>query len=98
MSLTCVGLGFLAVSEPTRFGRRVFRIVVGLLATTFVYDLIWLFWLRSSEAENFEDGAGAWWIRKFSLINSYISFFFRIAVIGVFWKVSLNYRSILKKG
>jgi len=97
MSLTCIGIGMLAITEPTRFGRRVFRIVVGLLCTTFVYDLLWLLWLRSSEAEDFEDGnTGAWWIRKFCLINAYISFFFRIVVIGIFWKVSINYRSILR--
>ena len=30
------------------------------------------------------------------MIVAYISFFFRIIVIAVFWKVSLNYMSFMK--
>ena len=98
MSLTTIALGLLAVNDPFRFGRRVFRIVTAMIATTFIYDLIWLFWLRSSDAETFEDAgsSGLYWIRSFSMIVAYISFFFRIIVIAVFWKVSLNYMSFMK--
>ena len=99
MSLTCIALGLMSVGDPYRFGRRSFRLVTAMVATTFVYDLVWLFWLRSTEAETFEDGnsSGMYVIRSIAMISAYISFFFRIIVIAVFWKVSLNYMSILKK-
>lgn len=98
MSLTCIALGLLSVNDPHRFGRRVFRIVTAMIATTFVYDLLWLILLRNSEAETFEDAgsSGLYWIRSFCMIVAYISFFFRIIVIAVFWKVSLNYMSFMK--
>ena len=96
MSLTCIGIAFLSINEPIRYGRRVFRIVLAMLLTTFVYDALWLLWLRSTSAEDFENGGGAWFIRWFSSLNAYLSFFFRIVVIAVFWKVSLNYRKIIK--
>ena len=53
MSLTCIALGMLAINDPIRFGRRTFRLVVAMLIATFVYDFLWLIWLRSSEAEDF---------------------------------------------
>lgn len=98
MSLTCIAIGLLSVGDPYRFGRRTFRIVTAGILTTFVYDLIWLFWLRSSQAETFEDSgsSGLYWIRTFCMTVAYISFFFRIIVIAVFWKVSLNYMSFMK--
>lgn len=55
MSLTAITLGFMAINYPERTGRRTFRIVVAYLFTTFVYDLIWLFILRSSDAEDAEN-------------------------------------------
>lgn len=96
MSLTCIGIAFLSINEPIRYGRRVFRAVVAMLLTTFVYDALWLLWLRSSSAEEIENGGNGWFIRWFSSLNAYLSFFFRIIVIAVFWKVSLNYRKIIK--
>jgi|688.fasta_scaffold281469_1 hypothetical protein len=98
MSLTCIAIGFLSVGDPYRFGRRTFRIVTAGILTTFVYDLIWLFWLRNSDSEIFEDSgsSGLYWIRTFCMFVAYISFFFRIIVIAVFWKVSLNFISLMK--
>lgn len=97
LSLTCIALAYMAANEPLRFGRRVFRIVVGMLVATFVYDLIWLFIIRSSQAEDVENGGQGGLIRGLSIMMAYISFFFRIVVIAVFWKVSLNYSKIIRQ-
>ena len=87
----------MATNEPLRFGRKVFRIVVALLATTFIYDLLWLFLLRNSQAEDAENGGQGGFIRGFCTMMAYLSFFFRIVVIAVFWKVSLNYSKIIRQ-
>lgn len=68
-----------------------------MLATTFIYDLFWLFLLRSSEAEDVENGGQGGFIRGFCSMMAYLSFFFRIVVIAVFWKVSLNYSKIIRQ-
>lgn len=97
LSLTCIAIGYMATNEPLRFGRKVFRIVVALLATTFIYDLLWLFLLRNSQAEDAENGGQGGFIRGFCTMMAYLSFFFRIVVIAVFWKVSLNYSKIIRQ-
>lgn len=96
MSLTAVSLGFMTVNFPEMTGRRIFRLVVAFLMVTFVYDLLWLLIIRSSGAEDAEHAGRGQIIRWFSVINCWLSFLFRIVVIGVFWKVSLNYTRILK--
>ena len=97
LSLTCIALAYMATNEPLRFGRRVFRIVVGMMVATFVYDLIWLFIIRSSQAEDVENGGQGGFIRGVSIMMAYISFFFRIVVTAVFWKVSLNYSKLIRQ-
>ena len=61
---------------------------------TWVYDILYLFFMRNDEDESPETG-----VRYFSLFCCYISFFFRIIVALIFWKDSLDFRKIvLNKG
>ena len=70
--------------------------MTAFLAITFVYDLLWLFILRSSEAEDAENAGRGQLIRWFGMLNCWLSFFFRIVVLAIFWKVSLHYTQIVK--
>jgi hypothetical protein len=96
LSLTCIALAFVAISMPELQGRRSFRIVTAYLAVTFVYDFIWLLLIRDSEAEDAENGGLGGFIRGIGSLCMIISFFFRIIVFSVFWKVSLNYVKTVK--
>jgi hypothetical protein len=96
MSLTALCLAFLTVHFHEMTSRRVFRLVVLLLCATFIYDLLWLTLFRDSDAEAAEFAGKGTLIRWFATLNCWLSFFFRIVVIAVFWKVSLNYSRIIK--
>ena len=97
MSLTAISLAFLVLHFPTQHGRRTFRMITVFLVITFVYDLLWLFILRSSEAEDAEMAGRGQLIRWFAHLNAWLSFFFRIVVIAIFWKVSLHYTQVVKR-
>ncbi len=61
------------------------------------YDMLFFF-VNSydhPQADN-TDGGVQKGIRKFSLITSYVSFFFRIPLAIVFWKDSLDFEKIVK--
>lgn len=96
LSLTCIALAFMAISMPELHGRRTFRIITAYLVVTFVYDFIWMLLFRDSEAEDAENGGTGGFIRGFGSLCMVLSFFFRIAVFFVFWKVSLNYTKIFR--
>lgn len=65
--------------------------VTAFLCITFVYDLLWLFILRDTGSEDAENAGRGQLIRWFAALNMWLSFFFRIVVIAIFWKVSLHY-------
>lgn len=96
VSLTCIALAFMAISMPELQGRRTFRLVTAYLLVTFVYDTFWLLFLRDSDAEDAEEGGTGKFIRAIGVLCMLISFFFRIVVFAVMWKVSLNYVKTIK--
>ena len=96
MSLTAIALAFMVITFPQQHKRRTFRLVTAFIAISFVYDLIWLLILHSGDADDAENAGRGKLIRWFGMLNVWLSFFFRIVVFGIFWKVSLHYTQIVK--
>ena len=94
--MTAIVLAFMSISLPELQGRRTFRIVTAYMVVTFVYDALFLLLLRDSDAEEAENGGTGQLIRWIGSLCMMISFLFRIVVIAVFWKVSLNYTKVIK--
>ena len=68
-----------------------------MIVVSWVWDFLYLFIFTSTADEDEEDGGMEYSVRRFSRLFSYISFFFRIIVVAVFWKVSLEFSKIIRK-
>jgi hypothetical protein len=68
-----------------------------LLAVSWIYDFTWFFLLDQSAAdEDLEDGGNEWKIRRFVKLVTFITILFKIIVVALFWKVSLEFRAIVR--
>jgi len=54
LSLVIITLGMFALECPTYVSRRAFRMLVLMSLVTFVYDIIFLFFIRDVQAEDME--------------------------------------------
>ena len=68
-----------------------------MIVVSWVWDFLYLFIFTSTADEDEEDGGMEYNVRRFSRLFSYISFFFRVIVVAVFWKVSLEFSRIVRK-
>lgn len=67
-----------------------------LLAVSWVYDFLQLFLIDSSASEeDEEDGGNEYKLRRFTRLFSYIALLFKVIVVLVFWKDSLDFRNIV---
>ena len=71
--------------------------LVVFLFISFVYDLIFLVFLHDSAADDELDSNMAVNIRRFAYFFAWLSFAFRPIVILVLWKVSLEFRRIIRQ-
>ncbi len=71
--------------------------LVLLSFVSFVYDLVFLIFLHSSEADDESDAELAVNVRRFAYFFAWISFALRPVVVLVFWKVSLEFRKHFRK-
>jgi len=70
-----------------------------LLAISWVYDFLTLFLIESSATEeDEEDGGNEYKLRRFTRLFSYITLIFKVMVVLVFWKDSLDFRNIVHSG
>jgi len=51
----------------------------------------------SAADEDMEDGGHEWKIRRFVKFVGIITLFFKLVVLAVFWKDSLDFRKIIRK-
>jgi len=64
---------------------------------SWIYDFITLFFIESSASEeDEEDGGNEYKLRRFTRLFSYISLIFKVVVVLVFWKDSLDFRNIIQ--
>lgn len=96
MTLTCVALGLLFVHDASNLERSTFRKLVGLVFFSLVYDLVW-FSIYNEDLENKLDGEIQTGLRKFSLLINYFSFLFRILLLLILWKDSIDFVQLIKE-
>ena len=66
-----------------------------MIFVSWVWDFFYLFWFTSVADEDEEEDM-EYTVRRFSRLFSYISFFFRLIVIAVFWKDSVDFNRIVR--
>ena len=97
LSLTVCALAIYVIDNPMAISRQTFRGLVLLLALSWVYDFIWLFMLDvSASEEDEEDGGNEYKLRRFVRLISYIHLIFKVIVVAIFWKDSLDFRNIIR--
>jgi len=64
---------------------------------SWVYDFVSLFLIEGSASEeDEEDGGNEYKLRRFVRLIAYISLVFKVIVVLVFWKDSLDFRNIIR--
>jgi len=96
LSLVVITLGMFAMECPSYITRRTFRMLVGLALLTFVYDLVFLIFVRNVEAEDMEFQGMNVNISRFAYLFVWLSFLFRPIVIVLLWKDSRDFRRIVR--
>ncbi|CDW90728.1 c2 domain containing protein [Stylonychia lemnae] len=97
--LTICLVGIYMMLDTDKIKKGTFRNLVIALICSFAYDLFWLAIQANSYGrdDSVEDGGIEKSIRKFSLSVSVLSIFFRVIVIVVFWKDSIDFQRIIKR-
>ena len=96
LSITVCACALYVLEFPQFVSRQTFRGFVLMVLLSFVWDFLYLFIFTSTADEDEEDGGMEYNVRRFSRLFSYISFVFRIIVIIVYWKVSLEFVNIIR--
>ena len=97
ISLTVASTALYVLEYPTAISRQTFRGFVLLLVISWAYDILTLFFIESSASEeDEEDGGAEYWLRRWTRLFAYITMFYKIIVILVFWKDSHDFRSIVQ--
>ena len=97
VNITVAALAFYVLENPQNISRQTFRGLVLLIVLSWVYDFIWLFFIDASVSEeDEEDGGNEYKLRRFIRVLSYIALMFKVILVLVFWKDSLDFRNIIK--
>jgi hypothetical protein len=97
VNITVAALAFYVLENPQNISRQTFRGLVLLIVLSWVYDFIWLFFIDASVSEeDEEDGGNEYKLRRFIRLLSYIALMFKVILVLVFWKDSLDFRNIIK--
>ena len=97
VSLTVATVALYILDNPEKISRQTFRGLVLTLALSWIYDFAWIFFFGPSLEEEDAEGAGMdYTLTRFVRLISFISFFFKIIVVLVFWKNSLDFTRSLR--
>lgn len=97
LSLTVAAVAIYVLNNPAAVSRQTFRGLVLMIALSWVYDFISLFVIEpSASEEDEEDGGNEYKLRRFVRLISYITLIFKVILVLVFWKDSLDFRNIIK--
>lgn len=98
LSITVAALALYVLEFPQSISRQTFRGLVLLLVISWVYDFLTLFLIDSSASEeDEEDGGNEYKLRRFTRLIAYIALIFKVIVVLVFWKDSLDFRNIIRQ-
>lgn len=68
-----------------------------MIALSWVYDFLQLFIIDGSASEeDEEDGGNEYKLRRFVRLFAFITLIFKVIVVLVFWKASLDFTKIIK--
>ena len=96
LSLTVACVAIYVLEFPETMQRNTFRQLVLLIVCSWIYDFLTLFFIESSAAdEDEEDGGNEYKLRRFTRMLSYIALIFKLVVVLIFWKDSLDFRNII---
>jgi hypothetical protein len=96
LSLGVVMLGFFSMECSSYVTRRTFRLLVGLSFVSFVYDIVFLLFIRNVQAEDMEFQGMQINVHRFAYLFVWLSFCFRPIVILILWKDSRDFRKIIR--
>ena len=97
LSLTVVALALYVLEYPESIGRQTFRFFVVLLVASWVYDFLQFFVIDASAAEeDEEDGGNEYMLRRFVRLVAFIAMVFKLLLVVVFWKDSLDFRNVIR--
>jgi len=97
LSITVAALALYVLDNPQNVSRQTFRGLVLLIAVSWVYDFLWLFFIDvSASEEDEEDGGNEYKLRRFIRLLTYITLMFKVILVLVFWKDSLDFRNIVR--
>jgi len=96
LSIAVITAALFAIENPQFIQRKHFRILVVFALVTFVYDLVFLFFIRNVQAEDAEFDGQHINVNRFAYTFVWISFLFRPIVILVLWRDSLEFRKIIR--
>lgn len=98
LSLVVCLLAIYVLHFPSSITRKTFRGLVAALAFSWAYDFFYFFFLQgSAAAEDEEDGGAEYKLRRFTNLVSFISLLFKVIVIAIFWKDSIDFRRIIRQ-
>ena len=96
LSLVVISLGYFSLELPSYITRRTFRMLVLIALVSFLYDLIFLLFIRDVQAEDMEFQGMQVNINRFAYIFVWLSFLVRPIVILILWKDSREFRRIIR--
>lgn len=96
LSLVVISLGYFSLELPSYITRRTFRMLVLIALVSFLYDLVFLLFIRDSQAEDMEFQGMQVNINRFAYIFVWLSFLIRPVVILILWKDSREFRRIIR--
>jgi len=97
LSITVAALALYVLDNPQNISRQTFRGLVLLIAVSWVYDFLWIFFIDvSASEEDEEDGGNEYKLRRFIRLITYITLMFKVILVLVFWKDSLDFRNIIR--
>lgn len=97
LSLTVAMLALYVLEYPRNVTRYTFRTLVLLIAVSWVYDFVQIFFIDASVSEeDEEDGGNEWKLRRFVRLLTYIALVYKVLLVLVFWKDSRDFRTIVQ--
>lgn len=97
INLSICVLSLFIIENTDEVKRKTFRNLLFCVIGSLFYDLIWML-IYTYDWNNdtaIYDGGAEVKIRRFSLSVTYISFFFRLFVILVYWKASMDFEKVI---
>lgn len=89
-------LSLYMINNVEKLRKWMFRVLFFAIAMSWVYDLAWLFLHTSSfwTHKTGYDGGLEQGVRRFVVVITFLSFIFRLFIVVIYWKVSIDFEKI----